>query len=94
MVGKWCLYANNLEEEDEEKEKTYMIGPPINIHWVEATVLTATAITSLGMLGILHIVMWLIQQGPILVQPNKQAQPTCYKHSAISQCFIICTSMH
>jgi hypothetical protein len=80
-VEKWCLNAHSLEEDEENK--TYMISPPINIHWVKATVLTAMAITSLGMLGILHIVMWLIQQGPILVQPSKQTQPSCYKCSAI-----------
>lgn len=80
-------------DNEEEEEKTYMFSPPINIHWVEATVLTATAIISLGMLGILHIVMWLIQQGPILVQPSKQAQPMCYKHSVVLQSDIICTLM-
>lgn len=71
-----------------------MISPPINIHWVEATVLTATAIISIGMLGILHIVMWLIQQGPVFVQPSMQTQPTCYKHNFLLQSNIICTPTH
>jgi hypothetical protein len=70
-LGNRALMQNSLQDEEEE-EKTYMFSPPINIHWVEATVLTAMAIISLGMLRILYIVMWLIEQGPILIQPSKQ----------------------
>jgi hypothetical protein len=46
--------------EEEEEENTYIVSPPINIHWSVATVITAMAVTSLGMLGILCIIMWLI----------------------------------
>jgi hypothetical protein len=60
-----------------------MVSPPINIHWSVATVITAMAVTSLGMLGILCVIMWLIQQGPVLVEPDKETQLMSYEHSSL-----------
>lgn len=54
--------------------KPYLVGPPINIDWSKDTVITVMAETSLGMLGILYIITWLIQQGPVFVQPGKKIQ--------------------
>jgi hypothetical protein len=71
------------EEKKKEEKNAYMVSPPINIHWSVATVITAIAATSLGMLGILCIIMWLIQQGPVLVQPDKETQPMSYEHSSL-----------
>jgi hypothetical protein len=70
-------------QEEEEKKGTYMVSPPIDIHWSVATIITAMAVTSLGMLGILCIIMWLIQQGPVLVQPDKETLLMSNEHSSL-----------
>lgn len=49
-----------------------MVSPPIDIHRSVAAVIAA--ITSLGMLRIVCIILWLIKQGPVLVQPVTETQ--------------------